>query len=1652
MSLRRSRVARRTLCGAALLCLTGAALAQGTSPSTTVTPYVESHLPGVQITSILTVDDGSVPRTGGGTTRMVGIPDGIGVIDGAELSPAEPDFFYLLVNHEINATQGIVRDHGNAGSFVSKWKIDKATLAVVEGDDLIKQYLDWDEGSASFVAGSGLFDRLCSADRPAGTALYDSVSGLGSQEIIYLNGEESFGGRALGHVVTGPDAGTTYHLEHLGFAAFENVLASPAEQAATVVVGLEDADDGEVYVYVGQKQSAGTEVEKAGLVGGNLYALAVEGKPYEYDDQVALAVGEVETFTLKLIGEPGNRPVDGADVEARGADTVTPVDPAQTFESLKMGGPEDGAWDTRPGFGNTFYFVTKGTTSNGITAATRIWKLEFDDISNPAQGGTLTRLKDGPETRLGSLDNVTFDVIGGQPKVYVQEDLGSDSRLSKIWEYDVASGQLEELAQFDAQRFFDGGSSFITTNEESSGIVSLRDVLGEGWFAASVQVHSSTGLSDSTELVEHGQLFLMNIAGRGTDVLRQRVVASGDLWDYRVDGGDPGAGWNDTGYAIDAAWNMDTGGTPTGPVPTTIGYGEAPGVLVTDLGQPASPRPAVTYFRHEFDLADPSAVTLFDLYMKVDDGAVVYVNGVEVARYNMDLDLTVDNGTFASDNEASERDWKQIPITCEDVALQPTGNVIAVSLHQENDSSSDIRLDLELIAWNASPDGGSAPAVPGGLTVGNATEASLDLTWDPQADARFFRIERQAAGDVAWEVVEREYPGEFTAYVDSNVEQGTTYNYRLSAVNTHGRSACSAPESGTTLVSLIPVILEEDFEVPNSLGVFTAIDVAEPNASWNWVLWDFGSTGAAQGNNFGGGNGPTEDWLITTNPINFDFYRNETLKYDAQVSFSGPAPEVLWSNDYDPDVNTDPNTATWNVIQIVPNVGGTFVTQGPFDLSGITGQGYIAFRYTGNGGAGGQSVRFTIDNVLIQGDCGFDFEGAENSNIEDDPNTPWTVVNRNSAFGWIYDFRGGRQGAVNNNFGSPAGGIIGGIESDDWLISPPFSTDGPATIDFDYYENFGDTLDQPLRVLVTDDYTGDPTTTLWYDVTPPGLDGSTVDAYIPVSSQVLPISGDGLQVAFHYRSAGNGGGTTKRIGVDSVCVQPIEGALEADFAFSRNGGVVSFVSTVSGGLPPYEYDWNFGDGSFSDEASPTHEYTFEGIFTVELIVTDAAGTEAVVTKQDAIVVTTFDVPERMGDARIATFNASMNRPTSGGLAEALVSGTDPQIALVAETIQRVDPDVVLLNEFDQIYDGDGNFDRAATEASIADFLDNYLGVAQAMDTMPVAYPYVFVAPSNTGVPSGFDLNNDGDTTDPEDAFGFGEFAGQYGMVLLSKYEIKTRQIRTFQNFLWKDMPGALLPPDPDDTDGDGSTDSYYSEEELAVFRLSSKSHWDVPVRIPDVGVVHLLVSHPTPPVFDDGTAGVDPDVADWNGLRNHDEIRFWADYVSGGRDGFYIYDDEEWADAGGRTPRRPMGGLRGDRRFVILGDENADPVDGDATFDPIDLLLSNARIDTSLTPTSAGALEQVPASFTDRETKTASFNLRADYALPSEAGWNYLQGWVFWPLTTDLEADLLGASDHRMVVVDLEGVDEDDERLAPARSTFRAPVRPGQGVFDLGER
>jgi hypothetical protein len=365
--------------------------------------------------------------------------------------------------------------------------------------------------------------------------------------------------------------------------------------------------------------------------------------------------------------------------------------------------------------------------------------------------------------------------------------------------------------------------------------------------------------------------------------------------------------------------------------------------------------------------------------------------------------------------------------------------------------------------------------------------------------------------------------------------------------------------------------------------------------------------------------------------------------------------------------------------------------------------------------------------------------------------------------------------------------------------------------------------------------------------------------------------------------------------------------------------------------------------------------------------------------------------------RIATFNVSMealnylpsklgkeHKPTGKELATALANDHQ-QIKNIAEIIQRVNPDIILLNEFD------GN---DPTHQSLKHFLSQYLTKSQ-QGNAAVDYPYFYQGPVNTGVATGYDLNNDNKVGElPNDAYGYGLFSGHFAMALLSKHPIVEDKIRTFQLFKWRDMPDALIPVNPE------SKIAWYNEQVWNNFRLSSKSHWDIPLNV-NGNELHILASHPTPPVFDG------PE--DRNGKRNFDEIRFWSDYLTPST-ASYIYDDN-----------KNFGGLAQDKAFVILGDLNADAVEGNAIKSGIHRLINHPRVIDPKPISEGGKLHRKDNS--NAKYHTAFWGMRADYVLPAKAQLNVLDSGIFWPKESEAEFRLIkdrtASSDHRLVWVDV---------------------------------
>lgn len=330
--------------------------------------------------------------------------------------------------------------------------------------------------------------------------------------------------------------------------------------------------------------------------------------------------------------------------------------------------------------------------------------------------------------------------------------------------------------------------------------------------------------------------------------------------------------------------------------------------------------------------------------------------------------------------------------------------------------------------------------------------------------------------------------------------------------------------------------------------------------------------------------------------------------------------------------------------------------------------------------------------------------------------------------------------------------------------------------------------------------------------------------------------------------------------------------------------------------------------------------------------------------------------------RIASFNTELQRKGPGLLLRDIARGEDDQVLATLRIIAKADADIIALQSFD--YDLTG----AALNAYV-----------QALATMGVQYPFQFTARPNTGMPTGLDMDGDGQLGDPRDGQSYGQYSGQGGMAILSRYPIDYIALQDFSSTLWRDIPGALLPQ----TDGA----PFPSPEAQDIQRLSTTGHWVVPIDVPKIGRVTLLTFHASPPVFDG------PE--DRNGKRNHDEIVFWQHYLGG---------------TFGPAPTE---------RFVLLGDFNQDRRGGEGIKSAITTLLDDPRLQDPMPQSEGSAIVSGDPFDTADWTDPVPGNLRVDYVLPS-SDWRILDTGVMWPdPTTELGETAVQASRHRLVWVDI---------------------------------
>lgn len=497
----------------ALAAATALAAPAGTShgPSTPTDPYVLPVAGGVSTKSLLTVSDAGAAGNG---YEMVGIPDGLGAYQDRQGSRD----FTLLMNHELRPDQGAVRRHGQKGAFVSELEIDSGSFAVEEGNDLIDPDVRfWDypsqtyrtgvpssggtnprDPSDTFVAQGAAFARWCSSSLTDPGLLFNRDTDRGYRGQIYFGNEESGNeGRVFGVTTDGQ----AQQLPRLGLFSWENTLAADTGNDTTLTVGTEDTADGQLWVYAGRKQRNGNAFDQAGLTNGTDFVVDLANEAVDSDAEFRATYGKGEPvpFTLgddEVVDWDSSGARQNADAAAKG---------------LTLNRIEDGSFDPRNP--DDFYFLTTEGAPGVVPSepsVTRdgggLWRLRFKNVARPERGGTLELLLDGSEAPfLNKPDNMTVDRRGN---LLIQEDPGNNAQLARILAYDVDTGDRGVVAEFDPALFRTGQPGFITQDEESSGIIDARRLIGPGWFLFDAQVHRA---NPDTAAVEYGQLLTLHV-------------------------------------------------------------------------------------------------------------------------------------------------------------------------------------------------------------------------------------------------------------------------------------------------------------------------------------------------------------------------------------------------------------------------------------------------------------------------------------------------------------------------------------------------------------------------------------------------------------------------------------------------------------------------------------------------------------------------------------------------------------------------------------------------------------------------------------------------------------------------------------------------------------------------------------------------------------------------------------------------------------------------------------------------------------------------------------------------------------------------------------------------------------------------------------
>ena len=325
-----------------------------------------------------------------------------------------------------------------------------------------------------------------------------------------------------------------------------------------------------------------------------------------------------------------------------------------------------------------------------------------------------------------------------------------------------------------------------------------------------------------------------------TDGATLTPLAMNATWRYLDTGAAPGTGWTLASFD-DSAW-------PSGPAELgVLDGGEA--TVITN--QP------VTYYRANFDIADPAMLAQAELALLADDGAVVYINGTEVVRDNV-APGPVDNATPAIDYR-----WTTPDETIPNVFVIPLGslvsgtNVIAVSVHNAP-GSNDVSFAAELTVQESAAPDSEAPSTPTGLVATVVDADRVDLVWNAATDnvgVAQYRVDRSDGAS---------FVAVATTFSDLTVTADTTYDYTVVAMDAAGNES---PPSAAITVTTDP-LPPQPVVVLDAGASWQYLDTGvDPGATWADPSFDdtswLGGTGE-----FGVGDGG-EVTLINNNIVTY---------------------------------------------------------------------------------------------------------------------------------------------------------------------------------------------------------------------------------------------------------------------------------------------------------------------------------------------------------------------------------------------------------------------------------------------------------------------------------------------------------------------------------------------------------------------------------------------------------------------------------------------------------------------------------------------------------------------------------------------------------------------------------------------------------------